>query len=108
MGFAGEKHPFTPARDFSVYTHVVPIIWAIPADFVFVVVRVDFLGAVWHGEVDQVYVLVPWTDVIQLHPSGTVQLDGVLDVLASLPHQPYSYAGFLKDLALCFPRRRRG
>ena len=43
--------------------------------------------------------LVPRPDVLQLHPGGTVQLDGVFDVLAPLPHQPYSYAGLLEDLA---------
>ena len=42
--------------------------------------------------------LVPRLDVLQLHPRGTVQLDGVGDILAPLAHQPYSYAGLLQDL----------
>jgi hypothetical protein len=49
------------------------------------------------GPVDQVYVLVSGTDVLQLHPGEAVELDGVLDVLAPLPLQLDLDAGLLED-----------
>jgi hypothetical protein len=43
-------------------------------------------------------VLVPRLDVLQLDACGAVELDGVLHVLAPLPHQLDLQAGLLEDL----------
>ena len=43
--------------------------------------------------------LVPWTDVLELHPRGTMELYGVFDVLALLADNLYPQAGLLEDLA---------
>jgi hypothetical protein len=43
--------------------------------------------------------LVPWTDVLELHPRGTMELYGVFDVLALLADKLYPQAGLLEDLA---------
>ena len=47
----------------------------------------DLGGAKRLGEVDQVYVLVAGPDVLELHPGGPVELDGILYILALLPHE---------------------
>ena len=47
----------------------------------------DLGGAKRLGEVDQVYVLVAGPDVLELHPGGPMELDGVLYILALLPHE---------------------
>jgi len=44
-------------------------------------------------------VLVSGTDVLQLHPGGAVELDGILDVLTPLPCQLDLEARLLEDLA---------
>jgi hypothetical protein len=44
-------------------------------------------------------VLVPWLDVLHLHPGGTVQLYGILDVFAPLPYLLDSDPGLFEHLA---------
>ena len=47
----------------------------------------DLGGAKRLGEVDQIYVLMTGPDVLELHPGGPMELDGVLYILALLPHE---------------------
>src|SRR5215216_567379 len=80
------KGPLAPATDFAVHGHLVPVFGAVPADLVLAVALMDAGGAIGLGEVDQVYMLMPRPDVLELHPRGTVELHGVRNVLALLPH----------------------
>src|ERR671916_1868933 len=76
-----------PAPDLGVHAHAVPVLGAVPADPIVAVLLVDAGGTVGPGEVDQVYVLVPRPDVLELHPGGPVKLDGVGHILPPLPYQ---------------------
>src|SRR5919107_58043 len=93
----GAKRPLAPAFDFGIQGHRVPVFGTVPADPVLVVLCGNLRRATRSGEVDQVYVLVPWTDILQLHPGGAVELDGVIDVFAPLPHQLDLDAGLHED-----------
>ena len=73
--FRDQERLFAPALDFGVDDHRVPVFGTVPADLVFAVDRVDLRRAPRSGEVDQVYVLVSWPDVLEL-PRGAVKLDG--------------------------------
>src|SRR5215218_8040239 len=80
------ERPFAPAPNLRVQGHLIPVFGALPSDLVLAVVLVDPGGAGGLGEVDQVYVLVPGADVLDLYPRRSVELFGVGDVLAPLPH----------------------
>src|SRR5829696_10551310 len=54
--------------------------------------------SLWVWQSRSGYVLVPRLDVLQLDACGAVELDGVLHVLAPLPHQLDLRAGLLEDL----------
>src|SRR5918994_188311 len=88
------ERPFAPASDLRVQGHLIPVFGTVPSDLVLTVVLVDSGGAGELGEVDQVYVLVPGADVLELYPRRSVELHGVGDVLAPPPtsstHRPVS------------------
>jgi hypothetical protein len=88
-----------PAADFGVYRHPVPVLRIVPADPVFAVVLVNLGGAYGSGEVDQVYVLMPWSDVLELHPRGPVELHGLQNILALVAHKLHPQARLLEDVA---------
>lgn len=88
-----------PVADFLVEGHPVPGFGAVPAHLVLVVVLVDLDRSYRLCEVDQVYMLVIRSDVLELHSRGTVELYGIFDVLTLLAGELYPQAGFLEDLA---------
>jgi len=88
-----------PATDFGVDVHGVPVLGAMPADFIFGELIPDIRGAGGVGEVDQIYMLMPRPDVLQLHPSRTMELHRIIDIVPLLPHQLDPEARLLEDLA---------
>src|SRR5215213_384256 len=87
LGIKNSHGPFAPAADLCVDVHRAPILGTVPSDPISAVIVMDLGGANRLGEVDQVYVLVAGPDVLELHPCGPVELDGVLYILALLPHE---------------------
>jgi hypothetical protein len=94
-----EERPLAPTHDLGVDIHCVPVFGTVPANSVAFVIRGDLRGTARSGEVDQIYMLVPRSDVLKLHPCGPAELNRILDVLAPLPHQFGLHAGLLEDLA---------
>src|ERR687897_996737 len=80
------ERPFAPTPDLRVQGHLVPVFGTVPSNLVLAVVLVDPGGAGGLGEGDQGYVLVPGAYVLARPPRRSVQLYGVGDVLAPLPH----------------------
>src|SRR5215204_320232 len=88
-----------PSTNLGVDVHPVPVLGAIPADFILAEALPYLRRACRTGEVDQVYVLVPRAYVFELHARRPAELHGVLHVLAPLPDELDFQAGLFEDLA---------
>ena len=93
----GER-TLAPAAHLGVDVHPIPVLGAVPTDLVLAIALPYLRRACRTGEVDQVYVLVPRTYILELHPGGPAKLHGILHVLAPLPDELDFQAGLFEDL----------
>jgi hypothetical protein len=91
--------PLAPTADFGAHAHTVPVFGAVPANLLFAKTLVDTGGARGLGEVDQVYMLAPRPNVLELHPRGATELHRVRNVLALVAHELHPQAGLFEDFA---------